>query len=1142
MLLAALVGLFPSVFVRADDPPPKADAKPQWQRLLTGDDARKAADLEKRIAELEGAGREADAVRAAEDLLVLRTRVQGADHWQAVTQKWELVTMKKVAALPAEKRRGWQEAAKGDEEAGRLEEGGEYAKALPLARERLKWCQEVLGEDHPLTAQSYNNVALNLFQQGKYAELGPLNQKALGIRRKVMTEAHPDTAESYNNIAHYLLALGKSAEAGAAHQKALDIRREVLGEGDPRTANSYDGVAQALSAEGKYAEADPLFQKALDIRREALGDQDLDTALSYNNVAFNLDLQGKYAEAAPLLEKALGACLKALPVNPLQTALAYNNLASNLQSRGNLAKAIELYRKALDIRLKVLNKNHPDLAQSYGNIASILIRQENYAEAEELFRKALDIYKARGEGHPDTARGYTNLAIVLAAQGKGAEAGPLYQKALDLYRKALGEVHPLTAVGYKNVAAGLYQQGKGAGALEALAGCTRSYEAARVVLSVRGRERGLYAAENSPSGLRERALYGAEHSPYGLLVAVQFRAGHATEAWLALEADLGRGLLDDLPPGHGLGLTREEQDRRKELRARLGVLEGRARALVTRPRRSDAESAELKRLVEERRELDQTFADLGAADSSRRVATLEQLRAALPADAAFVAWVDVAGYGGLREHWGCVVRSQGEPRWEQLPGSGPDKKWTKDDDNLPSLFRQALAQLAPATDDAPLAKKLHDQRLAPLARHLTGVKRLIVAPVNAMAAVPVEALTDQYTVSYTPSGTYLARLKDRERPRGSGALAVGDPLVPPARGTPPPTALPPGGLLITQVVPGGAAAGALLKVGDVLVSYAGEDLSSEEQLNKLVEAKAGEKYVLARVWREGQEKLAQRELAPGDLGVLWAKGPLREAIAARRQTDQMLGKLKRGDEWAELPGSQVEVAGLAKLFDARPVTTLTRAEASEERLDELRKDGKLMKYRFLHLATHGKANDVAAFESSLILTPPTNEPKKRLNEPYLDGRLTAAEVLEFWKLDADLVTLSACESGLGRPGGGDGLLGFAQAFLLAGSRSVCLTLWEVDDSATALLMDRFYRNLLGKREDGAKAMPKAEALREAKQWLRSLTTTEAIQRLGKISEGVNRGPRPALKDVPRPKDAPRDHKPYTHPRYWAAFILIGDPD
>src|SRR5262249_17381869 len=162
-----------------------------------------------------------------------------------------------------------------------------------------------------------------------------------------------------------------------------------------------------------------------------------------------------------------------------------------------------------------------------------------------------------------------------------------------------------------------------------------------------------------------------------------------------------------------------------------------------------------------------------------------------------------------------------------------------------------------------------------------------------------------------------------------------------------------------------------------------------------------------------------------------------------------------------------------------------------------------------------------------------------------DGRLTAAEVLEYWKLDAELVTLSACESALGRQEGGDGLLGFTQAFLLAGSRSVCLTLWQVDDTATALLMDRFYRNLLGKREDGAKPMRKAAALPEAQQWLGDDSAKDALERLGLLTNGIVRGERPAreeMKAVPMPKDAGKDYKPYAHPRYWAAFILIGDPD
>ena len=126
------------------------------------------------------------------------------------------------------------------------------------------------------------------------------------------------------------------------------------------------------------------------------------------------------------------------------------------------------------------------------------------------------------------------------------------------------------------------------------------------------------------------------------------------------------------------------------------------------------------------------------------------------------------------------------------------------------------------------------------------------------------------------------------------------------------------------------------------------------------------------------------------------------------------------------------------------------------------------------------------------------------------------------------------------------MLGFAQAFLLAGSRSVCLSLWQVDDTATALLMDRFYRNLLGKREGLKKPMPKAAALAEAKQWLRNLTQDEAAKRLAGLTNGVSRAKdQPALKvEAPNvdPQTAPNQVKPFDHPRYWAAFILIGDPN
>ena len=156
-----------------------------------------------------------------------------------------------------------------------------------------------------------------------------------------------------------------------------------------------------------------------------------------------------------------------------------------------------------------------------------------------------------------------------------------------------------------------------------------------------------------------------------------------------------------------------------------------------------------------------------------------------------------------------------------------------------------------------------------------------------------------------------------------------------------------------------------------------------------------------------------------------------------------------------------------------------------------------------------------------------------LDRLVADGFLTAGEVLSTWRLHAELVTLSACRSGLGRQSGGEGFVGFAQAFFLAGARSLIVSLWEVDDRATSLLMLRFYQDWLGKRPGQDRRLSKAEALRAAKEWLRGLDGTEVERELESLSRG----------ELQRRPGAVRvSGRPYGHPHYWAGFILMGHPN
>src|SRR5262249_11131691 len=112
--------------------------------------------------------------------------------------------------------------------------------------------------------------------------------------------------------------------------------------------------------------------------------------------------------------------------------------------------------------------------------------------------------------------------------------------------------------------------------------------------------------------------------------------------------------------------------------------------------------------------------------------TLEDVQKALPPDTALVGWLDVKSH-----HWVCVVGHEGEPTWVQVPGSGPDGAWIKEDEERPRSLRAALA--GPQQTWSAPAAALARQRLAPLRPHLEGVEHLIVLPSEALAGVPIEA-------------------------------------------------------------------------------------------------------------------------------------------------------------------------------------------------------------------------------------------------------------------------------------------------------------------------------------------------------------------------------------------------------------------
>jgi tetratricopeptide (TPR) repeat protein len=254
--------------------PTPANEKPTTPGLikLTGDDEKRAKQLDERIDKALKADRWGEATSGAKELVALRARVQGASHFDTVGAEWRFKTLGRISALPRTDRALYLSAGDLNARAFSLLEGGKFAEARPLFEQALEIRRRLLGDDHPDTALSYHNLAYDLQGLGKYAEAQPLFEKTTETICRLLGENHPDAAMSHNSLATNLVEQGRYAAAQAHLEKAVEIHRRLLTDYHGDTANSLDNLATVISLQGKLAEAEPLMEKALEIKRWFLGE------------------------------------------------------------------------------------------------------------------------------------------------------------------------------------------------------------------------------------------------------------------------------------------------------------------------------------------------------------------------------------------------------------------------------------------------------------------------------------------------------------------------------------------------------------------------------------------------------------------------------------------------------------------------------------------------------------------------------------------------------------------------------------------------------------------------------------------------------------------------------------------------------
>ena len=264
-------------------------------RKLTGDDARRAEELNQAIEAATKADRWGEAIARSEELLALRTKAQGPRHFETVDEECRLKTLRRVAPMTPGDRAAYRSARTLNDQALALADQGKYAQAQPLFEKALEIHRRLFTDDHPDTATYYNNLADNL------ATRGSTRRPSRSTRRRwrspagcspTTTPIPPSATATWRPI---------SAPRGNTPRPSRSSRRPW------RSTAGYSPTITPIrppatttwpttsKAQGRYAQAQPLFEKALEINRRLLTDDHPYTVTCYNNLAGNLHAQGKYA-------------------------------------------------------------------------------------------------------------------------------------------------------------------------------------------------------------------------------------------------------------------------------------------------------------------------------------------------------------------------------------------------------------------------------------------------------------------------------------------------------------------------------------------------------------------------------------------------------------------------------------------------------------------------------------------------------------------------------------------------------------------------------------------------------------------------------------------------------------------------------
>jgi CHAT domain-containing protein/exonuclease VII small subunit len=664
---------------------------------------------------------------------------------------------------------------------------GLFKKALPLAKKAWKKRKEILGEKHPETLISLNNLALIYKKLGSLSHALPLYEKGYRFSKEVLGEKHPNTLLILNNLAMIYNELGRLSEALPLFEKGYRLSKEVLGEKHPNTLLSLNNLAMIYQKLGRLSEALPLFEKGYRLSKEVLGEKHPNTLLSLNNLAILYQNLGRLSEALPLYEKGYRLSKEVLGEKHPNTLLSLNNLAMIYQKLGRLSEALPLFEKGYSLYKEVLGEKHPNTLLSLNNLAMIYNELGRLSEALPLFEKGYRLYKeVLGEKHPNTLLSLNNLAIIYqdpsfvgTGLGRSSQALPLLEKGYRLYKEELGEKHPDTLNSLSNLAYAYLKQGKMNQAI-------KHYET--FVTGVESLRSSDLSAENRRSWFKKWVHH---YFWLSLLYTAQSRP---QDAFRLTEMSKARTLLESMAAkiaAQQSGLTTVEQKQLQGYETRIASLNHRiAKALEKnrtdeRVRLETEKNQVLSQRTQFERKLKAKYPKYAKLSEAQIIAANEGATL-LPAEAVFISYLtfenSVLAFT-LQANGQLTAHNLGE-----IPSLEKDLE----------TYRRRMARgrtrgkvfYVKKKDTQKLSSVLGKRLLEPLKDIIKDKPQWIISPSSALAFIPFETLRFegekqpvivQHQISYVQSLSVLAMLQERDKAyknlkkRGS-LFAMGAPI------------------------------------------------------------------------------------------------------------------------------------------------------------------------------------------------------------------------------------------------------------------------------------------------------------------------------------------------------------------------------